>query len=79
MVLWKVERRVFGDTHQLKVGDTEIGRDPNADIITKSVNCSRQHCTVTLNSDDSIFITNKVRMDYFFGLIDFNLNFDVII
>lgn len=62
---WILERLEFGTKYALKIGDTTIGRHKAADIITSSGYCSRQHCIITLNPDDSIYITNQVRIDYF--------------
>lgn len=58
---WMLERFEFGTKHYLNIGDTTIGRNKAADIITPSSICSRQHCVITLNPDDTICITNKVK------------------
>lgn len=44
----------------LNVGDTTIGRNKVADVIIKSNICSRNHCVITLDSNENIFIKNKV-------------------
>lgn len=59
---WKLERLEFGSEYYLNIGDTTIGRNKHANIITASEICSRQHCIITLNSDDTIYITNQVRI-----------------
>lgn len=46
----------------LNEGDTTIGRNPAADVICTSNICSRNHCTITLNSDDKITIRNIVSL-----------------
>lgn len=58
---WVLERFKFGGQHYLNIGDTTIGRNKNANIITRSDICSRQHCVITLNSDDTVYLVNQVR------------------
>lgn len=45
----------------LNKGDTTIGRNKVADVITASSICSRNHCVITLDNNDNIHITNKVN------------------
>lgn len=58
---WMLERLKFPDEHYLNIGDTTIGRNKNANIITQSDISSRQHCVITLNSDDTVYIVNQVK------------------
>lgn len=44
----------------LNEGKTTIGRNRSADISSTSTICSRDHCVITLNPDDTIVIGNKV-------------------
>lgn len=44
----------------LNEGETKIGRNRSADITSTSTICSRNHCVITLNPDDTIVIENKV-------------------
>lgn len=47
-----------GDTneHFLNIGETKIGRSPDADVNVTSVFCSRAHCVISLSSDDGVSI-----------------------
>lgn len=62
---WMLERLWFGTEYCLNIGDTIIGRNKSADIVTRSEICSRQHCVITLNSDDTIYIENQVELNAF--------------
>lgn len=59
---WYLMRCKVGGQFYLNVGVTKIGRNKEADVITKSNICSRSHCIITLHPDDSIWITNKVNI-----------------
>lgn len=58
---WILQRLEFDTKYLLNIGETAIGRHRQADIVTNSTICSRQHCIITLNADDSIYVENKVR------------------
>lgn len=61
--------------YQLNEGDTLIGRNKSAQIITLSDICSRNHCTITKNQNE-ISIKNHVSRDFkrffFFVVHKFN-------
>lgn len=61
---WMLERLKFGDQHCLNIGDTTIGRNKQAHITTTSSICSRQHCVITINSDDTVYLVNQVSMTF---------------
>lgn len=52
----------------LNEGDTKIGRNKVADVIIKSNICSRNHCVVTLDSNENIVIKNEVIALFFFHI-----------
>lgn len=49
--------------HLLNEGETIIGRNRSAHIMTLSEICSRLHCSVTLNANDEITIESKVSIE----------------
>lgn len=59
---WCLRRinKVDGETY-LNVGDTTIGRNQTADVITKSNICSRNHCTIQLDGNGNVIISNQVN------------------
>lgn len=57
------------EEHILKIGKTTIGRNEMADIVTKSVFCSRAHCNIWHHSNGTIQITNQVNRDVIVFLI----------
>lgn len=62
---WMLERLQVRSKHCLNIGDTIIGRNKNAHIIARSEICSRQHCVITVNLDDTVYIENQVGLNMF--------------
>lgn len=63
---WCLERLEFGGEFYLNEGETTIGRNREADIITSSGICSRNHCVIELDQNENIYITNKVSRKFCF-------------
>lgn len=58
---WCLNRLEVCGEFFLNEGDTTIGRNKKADVITPSQICSRNHCVITLDSDNKIHIKNQVN------------------
>lgn len=56
--LWFLKRLTGDDTIPLSYGQTSIGRDRNRNIVTNSVYASRNHCTLNINDDNVVSITD---------------------
>lgn len=51
----------ISEQHFLNIGETRIGRNLQADIVTASPHNSRNHCVITLDGNDNIRIVDTVR------------------
>lgn len=56
--LWFLKRLNGSETFPLKFGDTSLGRDKKSNIETPSVYASRRHCTINVNEENSINLTD---------------------
>lgn len=56
--LWYL-KSLHGDEYwPLNYGSTSIGRDKKSSIETQSVYASRKHCTINVNGENSINLTD---------------------
>lgn len=56
--LWFLKRIHGDETYPLNFGDTSFGRDKKCKIATPSVYASRKHCTINVNEENSINVTD---------------------
>lgn len=48
------------EEHNLNDGENKIGRGLGNDIKTPSLCCGREHCSLHVNPDNTVSLTNKV-------------------